>query len=319
MALLDIESGSVGAALVHLLPREQPRLFAQTRILVPPARSVSGSALASSVERAARDALGQVSTVAARLRNAPVVGKSHEELLGLGTVERTAIFLHPPWAGVDFDPSGRALHGAIPEFFDIAHTSNEEVFGAAPISLYSFGASAAPLLHSLYGVEEQCLVCTLAGETTELVLVGPGGVLGHATLPLGLHFLLRTLATHGGVSPAEANSVFALMARGAEQRFAMEPLSSAAKHFLEEFGDAAGALVAHYPAHQLLLIAAPGVGQWLAHALTSYDTSNIFPQGGTVRAVGPQHLVPHVSSPAGASDVPLLINTLFIDARLSGV
>ncbi|MBI2004702.1 hypothetical protein HYS79_00895 [Patescibacteria group bacterium] len=320
IAMLDVESGSVGAALVRLSPTLQPRLFAEVRIPVLPLRAVSGAALATQVERAAREALHHVSTVAARVRNAPQVSAhSIEKLTDLSTVERVAVFLHPPWAGIDFDQSGRVLPGAVPEFLNFAQTLAEETFGAVPLSLYSFGASAAPLLHTLYAVEDPCLVCSLTGEMTELVVVGHFGVVGHSTLPLGAHFLVRTLASHGGFSLPEAYSALSLFASGGAPVRVLEPLHAAADHFMREFSDAMGTLVNNHATKHIFLIAPRGAGQWLAQSMTERDTSNIFPDGGTIRTVGPQHLTPHIAAHGSIPDTALLIGALIIDARLSRV
>jgi len=317
VAILDVESGSVGAALVRTSATLQPRLFAEVRIPVPAMRAVSGAALAAQVEHAAREALCHVSVVAARVRNAPQVSLHRvEELSDLSAIERVAMFLHPPWAGVDFDQLGKVLPGAIPEFFDVAQTLSEETFGTVPLTLYSFGASAAPLLHSLYAVEGSCLVCTLTGEMTELVVVGPDGVVGHGTIPLGTHFLSRTLASHGGFSLSEAHSALSLLARGGIHAQSMEPLSAAASHFMREFSDAASELVSSHSTKQVFLVAPRGAGQWLAQAMTESDTTNVFPKGGTIRAVGPQHLTPHVAAHGSSPDTALLVAALFIDARL---
>ncbi|OGC83871.1 hypothetical protein A3D68_01550 [Candidatus Adlerbacteria bacterium RIFCSPHIGHO2_02_FULL_52_17] len=320
IAMLDVESGSVGATLVRISPTLQPRLFAEVRIPIAPLRAVSGSALATQVERAAREALRHISSVAARVRNAPnVSARSFEELSNLSTIDRVAMFLHPPWAGVDFDQSGKALPGAVPEFLDFAQTLSEETFGSVPLSLYSFGASAAPLLHTLYAVEDPCLMCSLTGEMTELVVVDHSGVVGHGTLPLGTNFLVRTLASHGGFSLPEAHSALSLFASGGTHPQILEPLYSASDHFMREFSDAAMALVKAHATKHIFLIAPHGAGQWLTRSMTEHDTSSIFPDGGTIRTVGPQHLTPHVAAHGSIPDTALLVGALFIDARLSRV
>ena len=48
--ILDVESGSVGSALVRLVPKKQPKLFGETRAYAPLSMSRSGSALYTNIK-----------------------------------------------------------------------------------------------------------------------------------------------------------------------------------------------------------------------------------------------------------------------------
>ncbi len=301
--VLDVENGSVGSALVHLVPGEQPKLFGEKRVWMPVPQRVSGATLQKETLEAAHKALLHASEVAARLR-------AHEKTTHLGTVARTAIFLAPPWgkpnlaAGKpDFvEPFVSALKNRISPYFE------------APASTYT---TAAPALHGLQLIGEgPCLVCTVTGEVTELLLVNEQGVLAHATIPLGRHLLIRTLRTHGGLSDHESRSAAQLPFDTPRLR---EPFISAARHFTEQFSDAARELLAVAPIQKVHILSQGKSGEWFAEALGSDAVvdhlENLFPEGGEVRALHSRHFTPHIAAHAADPDLFLIVQALFVNSQ----
>ena len=299
--LLDIESGSVGAALVRIAPQKRPRMFGERRVHLPAGAVRTAEGLARGVEGVITDVLQTIAEVAGRLRNVQV---------DLGQVRQTSIVLAAPWGRPNL-ASGR------PDFLDdmtgFASGAVENTFGAVPVSLPTSAAAATYGARSVFGAEPS-LVCVVGGEITELLVLDGRGVIAHATVPHGSHGLLRTLRAHGGYSEAEARSAARLPF---ESKHLKEPFSASAAHFAQQCKDAAGGLVSPGEYSRVRIVAGEPMGEWHARALAHDDTlTELFPRG-EVRALRAGHLAPFVDARAQAPDVMLLLGTLFIDGQIS--
>ena len=86
--LLDIENGSVAAAMAHLVPGKPPHLLTEVRLALPahiPPHSVK---LLRETQKLITEALTHIGTVAARLRT--------HEATDLGHIHEASIFIAPP-------------------------------------------------------------------------------------------------------------------------------------------------------------------------------------------------------------------------------
>ncbi len=132
IALVDIESGSVGSALARLGGKDAPKLFAETRIEIPFGTTRSSADLLRQVDLALQEALLHAGTVAARMR-------AHEAVAEQGAIASVAVFASPPWAAMHL--SGGTADFA-PAFKEGIARSVESVFG--PRSPLIFIPSAPP-------------------------------------------------------------------------------------------------------------------------------------------------------------------------------
>ena len=164
------------------------------------------------------------------------------------------------------------------------------------------------------------VLCVVTGEVAEIFSISGNQVVARATVPLGAHTLLRTIASHAGVSLHAARSGLSLVdtAPGHQHpgpAWLHEPLSSAATHFANNFKDVAGALGSD--ASSVLVIAPEPLGELFASILAnSQQVNKLFPQGGVVRALRSHHLVPHVSASTQPLDLVLMAEALFAHKNL---
>jgi hypothetical protein len=308
--IIDVENGSVASALAHFSQREQPRLFGESRVELPVMHSVSSEALSRQIDRALEAALVETGSEAARLRR----DKSTARYGRVGSVK---IFLHAPWTiavqgknGISWshEPSVRT------QLYRCVGT----VADTALVSFEPFGRAAAHAVHP--HVRGEALVANVTGEVLELILARNGHVLGRATTPVGLHTILRTLKSHAGLSVREAQSALALAhhAEDPTYRYA-QPLAAAINHFANEFSDVAQELLMHSDAQSILVLAPGNTADWFARALTTHPrTHALFPDGGVVRALRPRHFSTYLTAHAPEADVPLMIETMFINSTRHG-
>ena len=304
MLLLDIESGSVGSALLRLSPQEQPKLFGESRVHLPVAMVRSGQKLTEAVVSALRTVLQNTADLAARIR-------LHPKTSAVGEVAQVAVFMAPPWGRPN-------LADGLPEFMPAMQEEMRRaaapVFGSLPVSFYTAAGAAAFGNRALFGTEP-CLVYHVTGESSELMLMDTEGVRAHATIPMGSHVLLRTLRTHGGLSEHEARSAARLPFAAPLVR---EPFAAAAAPLSEQVGDTMRAFTAAEPLSRVRVIAAEPAGEWFARAIASNESfAEYFPQGGEVRALRKEHLVPHIAAHAASPDLPLMLQALFVDSQIN--
>lgn len=304
MLLVHVENGSTAAGLASL-SAGQPKLFGEHRLSTPFGMSVSGEGLVREVEQSLKEVLRHTSEVAARIR-------TNEKVAAMGKPQEAAVFLSAPWGRPN-------LAAGVPDFLpDMQERIQARIhahFGALPISFYTAAGKAAFGTRSLMS-EEPCLVCMVTGEVTELMHLDHEGVRAHATMPLGSHALLRTLRTHGGLSAEEARSAARLPFSTERLR---EPFSAAAAQFGAQFQDAAQALIAPGEVVRVIVIAEEPLGEWFARALESQELSALFPNGGTVRALRPEHATAHMAAHAERPDIPLMLATLFVDNHFNRI
>ncbi|MDO8604946.1 MAG: hypothetical protein Q7R40_00285, partial [Phaeospirillum sp.] len=302
---LDVENGSAGSALVRLSADNQPKLFGETRVLTPLGARVTGALLAQEIERAAAAAIRNAGEVAARIR-------LHPKTASLGEVSAVAVFLAPPWGTPNLE-SGRP--DFMPEMSQYVQNELGTTFEDILVSFYTSAGASAFGTRALFA-PEPCLVCSITGEVSELMRMDGQRVQAHATIPTGLHALLRTLQTHGGLSEAEARSATKLPFNSTHP--AKEAFRSAASEFSAHFKDAARELLGPGDILRVRVIAQEPAGEWFAQAL-SVDESlgELFPDGGEVRALRSHHLAPHIEARAEAPDLMLMLDTLFVDSHFN--
>jgi len=304
VALLDIESGSVGAALVRLSPHDAPKLFAEKRITLPLHKTRDSVALARAVEHAAEQALLHISHVATRLRE-------HDALAAQGDVGRAAVFMSAPWATMH-------LKGGTADFAEPLQDATRDlvrgVFGEVPTSFHPLGSAAAHGANLMFPPESAHLLCVVGGEVSELLVTDNRTVLGRATVPLGQRTLVRTLVAHGGVSPAEAASYLALAKREGHPLF--EPLRAAEDHVAAAFTEAAGETRAHHTLGGVVVLAHEPFADIMARALSRNTAlAGHFPAGGTVRSLRASHLMPYLAAHAAKPDTILMLEALFAEGK----
>jgi hypothetical protein len=161
-------------------------------------------------------------------------------------------------------------------------------------------------VRSFYPNEPEVLVLSVNGEVSELLLVENGHVVGHATAPIGLGTVLRTLKSHAGLSQEEARSALRL-------NHPSEAMHSAAAHFADEFKEAARELWQGRGRGTVLVLAHEPGTEWFARALSHRSLADLFPQGGVVRALRASHVAPYVGS-RGTPDAHLYLNALYASA-----
>lgn len=302
--VLDIENGSVGAALARISKEHAPRLFGEVRKRVRMLPTRDARTLTKEVERALGEVLLHTNEVAARVRQSG-------ELAPVGEVSRSMVFLRAPWVHVDFNNARLPTTAATDEFLHAIQGVYGDTLLQAPLSFHSFGVSTAPILHTMFEEHEPSLIAIIGGEVTELFVTDGGAVRAYATIPLGSHALLRTLKTHSGLSDAEIYSLLRL--QGGQN----EALRAAAAHFASEFGSIARALLHTEHLRNVFVLGEAPFGTWFAKTLAEGELGEVFTEGGEVRALHPRHIAPYLSAHAGKPDVPLMLASLFADQHMS--
>jgi hypothetical protein len=292
--ILYIENGSVASAIARVAPGHAPHIVSQERLAVPLMDTRSAASLVRAVEHAASEALLRSSEAAARIR--------HHGGVPL-YIDKVVVFLAAPW-GTPNLAQGR------PDFAtgltDTLRPRVASLFGDAPIALHAHASAAVHGLRTLYPHEHQALLLSVNGELSELLLLNDAKVVGHATAPVGVGHILRTLKSHAGLTLEEAHSALRL-------GHISEPLSAAAGYFAEEFGQVAGELMAHQPSSSVFVMAPGATAPWVARSLGHRSLAGLFPQGGVVRAIQGHHVLPFVSV-NGLPDLHMSLNTLYTSA-----
>ncbi|HEY4501464.1 MAG TPA: hypothetical protein VJJ20_00120 [Candidatus Paceibacterota bacterium] len=293
--ILDIENGSVGSCLVKLAPGQAPQLFGEARTAVPLMDTRSAASLSRAVEHAASESLLQASEVAARLRHYG----------GVAPVSRVVLFLSAPW-GVPNLQAGR------PDFItaitDTLAPRIASLFGGVPTAVHAHASAAVHGLRALYPHEPNALLVSVNGEVSELIVLKDSHVAGHATVPIGLGHILRTLKAHAGLSEHEARSAMRL-------HHMNEALAAAAGHFAGEFKHAAHDLFTGQGSSTVFVLAPETTSEWFARSLAHPSLVELFPQGGIVRTLRSHHAAPYVSA-SHAPDIHLSLNAMYTSAAL---
>lgn len=308
IALIDIESGSVASALARLSRHEAPKLFAETRVKVPVRTTRNTEELSRGVEEAIKTAISHTSAVAARLR-------ANEAVAPHGEVDGAAVFFAPPWASMH-------LTGGTAEFVEpmrrSAHLGVRSTLGEIPTTFHPFGTAAAHGSVLLFPNKEPVMLCIVSGEVSELLIVSPKALLARATVPVGTALLVRTLMTHGGMSAAEANSYLALPRQSGH--ILTEPLVAAEDYIAAAIADVAEEAKGDTVISNIIVVGHEPLPELLAQALARHEhLATLFPQGGVVRTMRAQHAMPYIAAHARTPDLNLMLEALFIDAKLSGI
>ena len=299
--ILDVENGSAGSALVQLAPDKQPKLFGEVRSHAPLGSRVTGALLSSTIKKAASDAIRHAGEVAARIR-------LHPKTAPLGTVGSVAVFSAPPWGKPNL---GQGAPDFMPEMQQYLRGELDAVFDDVPFSFYTSAGATAFGVRSLFA-PEPCLVCTITGEVSELMRMDGQGVRAHATFPSGLHALLRTLRTHGGLSEAEARSAARLPF---DSKHIREPFAAVALEFAGHFKNTVKELLSPGDLLRVRVVGAEPAGEWFARALAANESlAELFPDGGEVRALRSHHLTEHLGAHAEVPDLLLMLDALFVDS-----
>lgn len=288
--ILDIESGSVGAALARVGDDGALSLLGEYRRHLP-VRSVRGAGLlAADIEKLAAEAIMRMSELAARLRT-----EGSEP--SAGEVSQAAIFMAPPWGKPNLELGKPEF---VPHLTEVLQREVSPYF-EVPTNFYTNAGAATAGVRTLAPHEDKFLLCIVTHEMTELLLINNGAVAGHATIPHGINLPLRTLKAHGGLSDAEARSALSL-------GHLHEPLASATQHYNDEFRSAASELFRSY-APQNVWVISP-MGEHFARSLSHESLSDLFPEGGVVRALRPHHAQGHLAAPH--TDLFLILEAIFI-------
>jgi len=304
--IVDIENASVGCALVRLSPGNPPRLFAETRSSLPLLKTTSAERLLAETDKSLREALLNTSMTAARMRN-------HVKLHPVGVISEVFVFVAPPWTAVA--PRGDKLVWQVePALMNSARDAVQDIFGILPTTFHAASSAAIDATNRLFQQLPNLLLCIMTGEVTELASLQNGMLAARATIPLGRHFLLRTLQTHGAVSLAEAESALRLSRMARMEVPGEEALFSAAKHFASEFRNAAKEIKNDEPIHGILVVAQEPAGEWVAQNLaTSESLVELFDAGTTVQALHTHHLAPYLAAHAARPDLLFMTEALFVD------
>ncbi len=294
--ILDIENGSVGSSLARFSPGVAPALFGEHRIMVPVMDTRSAYSLARAVEHAASESLLHQAEVSSRLRH---------HAGALAPVSKVVMFMAAPW-GTPNLAQGR------PDFvpaFDALVPRIHSLFGDVPTHLHAHASAAVHGLRQAYPHEESALLLSVNGEVSELLLLNNGRVVGHATVPAGAGTMLRTLKAHTGMSLEEARSSMRLAHTN-------EATEAAVAHFAGEFKQAARELFSGETEGSVFVLAQEPSVEWFARSLAHKSLADIYPKGGTVRALRHSHIAPFVSH-HGSQDTHLLLNALYTGASMA--
>ncbi|MDP4020639.1 MAG: hypothetical protein Q8P58_01165 [Candidatus Adlerbacteria bacterium] len=307
--ILDVESGSIGGALVRFSPGQQPKVFGETRHPLPLRATYEPQILADLALREVEQVLRRVAEVAARVRG-------HQTLSLVGEVGRVVVFLSPPWGALSI--TNRILDPH--PFIARLRQSLEAFFGPVLLTFQPFGLAAAHTTPTIFPSDGHYLLSAISGEVTELILLENEKtnlkIVAHATIPFGHHYPLRTLLSHGNISLAEAHSALRLGTLNTPSH-ALEALHAAGKEVAGEFASVAGELLLHTPARKVIVVAQEPMGEWFARTLAGAgELTKLFPDTGEVRAMRAGNVTPFMAVHTRRPDLPLLLEALFLDSEV---
>ncbi|MES2007103.1 MAG: hypothetical protein V4436_03270 [Patescibacteria group bacterium] len=304
IAVLDIESGSVASGLVRISPNHKPQLLGQDRRALSTRRAPSAEVLLNEIEREIEESLLRLSGLTSRMRS---VGVPND-------IDRIAVFLHAPWITVSLlDNRAKAdAHDAILEQLrDASRVLNE-----VPVTFHAFATTTTPIIHGLFNAPQESLVISIGSEVAELSLLRGNNTVGYATVPAGLSTVLRTLESHAGVSRPQALSILNLSRSSREHAWA-EALAAGVGQVTKELRQSTKSLLSELKGtQQIFVVAQHPTSDFFARMLTEDPgVHELFAPGSTIRAVSPKHATPYLSAHPQKPDVPLLLESLFVDTR----
>lgn len=299
--LLDIESGSVAGALLHLSQTSQPKLYAHKRVHLPVGMRPA-ALLTNSLEAALKDIFMHVSLVAARMR-------VHAPNTKAGEVGEAAVFLAAPWGSPNLVEGKSNFTPGLREY---VAQELKSLFGDVPVSFYTSADSIAYAALSMGRAES--LLAALRGELIELVHIGDTAPLAYGTAPGGTNSVLRTLQVHDNLTTHEARSRLELLHHHHEKRY--EPLFAAARHVTESFADGATLLLQHAPSKNVVVLGEGELAVWFAKNIADESKlGGLFVEGSTIEPLRAHHLLSHAPMQTTVHDPYLLLEALFVDGR----
>lgn len=289
--VLDIESGSVGAALARLNQDGTLRLMSEMRTHSPIRHTRSAEILA-------KDALGMLGNSVKKVSEFASTLRHGAEDPSLGRVSGISVFMSPPWGKPNLQTGTPDF---VPHMKDMIRKELSPYFDITP-NFYTGAGAASAAMRALLPYEDKYLLCIVTHEMTELLLIYNGAVAGHATIPHGINLPLRTMKSHGNLSDAEARSALHL-------GHLEEPLLHATESYAKEFKGAARELLDMYAPERAWVISP--MGEHFAKTLSHDSLSDLFPQGGVARALKPHHASKHIDM--GLSrDLFLILEALYV-------
>lgn len=313
--VIDIESGSVGGALVGLSLTGAPKFFSQKRIYFPSLPTRDSASLFSRLDPAVGDVIRHLSHVAARIR--------HHTEGERGNVSRVVFFLHAPWVLIGIPERGKVSLDAPEELLGSLRTKAEAMLGNVETSFQSFGSRVPPIVGNVFDETEDLILVHIMGEVTELAKTENGVLVSHATIPLGIHTLVRTFGTHAGMKEAEARSALKLLRHDGDSLNPewREALTAAHDHIMEESKDVIEEIIGSSTKPQRVYTLAPTpLSQWFTKGLTEDDRlASLFPRESSARSLHPHHAKQFLGVHPAIPDLPLSFEALSIQARMSGI
>jgi len=294
--LLDIENGSVAGGLLRHDNTNDRKLFGETRVHLPVLYTRDSSTLLGQVREGVRHVLEKVTEVASRLRNS-----GHEAGHNLGTISGARVFVSAPW-GV---PS---LSTGAPTFEEPVRRIVQEHLDRYALTRPTFVSSAGAVTaasRALLPYDDTYLLCIVSGEITEFVLIVGGAVAGYATMPMGRHIAIRTLRSHSGLSHHEARSAIRINAPHIK-----DADGANVEAFAEQLGETIAPLLKIGAVDRVYIVSVEQ-GEWLAQSLAaSRVIAEMFPRGGTARALRHEHVSPYLAAHAPQPDLLLMLESL---------
>lgn len=282
MLILDIEGGSVAAAVARRGADGTLSILHEQRLTMPLRPHRSAQTLASEAERLLADLMPETS----------------KEVRRLGGVEGVSVFMAPPWGAPNL---AEGTPNFVPHMQEQVRRELSPYF-ATPATFYTNAGATLGGLRAIAPAEDKYLLCIVTHEMTELLLVHNGAVVGHASMPHGINLPLRTLRAHGNMSEAEARSALKL-------GHLEEPLAAANEAYATEFFAAGRELFDTHAPQRVWVVSS--VGDYFAKALAHPNLGELFPRGGTVAALKSAHAGRHIGDAAGR-DLFVLLEALFV-------
>lgn len=210
------------------------------------------------------------------------------------------------------------------------HAVLSESFAGAPVTLHSSSLAAAHALAAIAADTPSFLLCDGEGELAELVAVRDTIPEAHATIPVGYATIVRTLATHSGITHEEIPSLLALVADARSPLFSIA--AEAIAHAEHECAQALGAsepLCAALSPRVCYIIGDGPEATWFGRALQySPRLRSVLPPDFTVRVVTAASLQSEVAFaglPAqtgvhsrAQGDVMLALEAIYASDRFGG-
>jgi hypothetical protein len=297
--VLDVESGSVAVALVHLPAKGLPKVLAFRREHLPLSPGRTSGTIAAALEKTLLESLSYISTVAARMR-------THTAAEQLGTIESAVVFFAAPW-GTPNLTTGKAAY--VPGMREFTKSEIQSAFGDIAVSFYTSADAIAYGSRALHK-HTDTLVAALRGELMELLLLNENGPQAYSTVPLGSRSILRTLKTHGALSEHESRSMLALA--HANDDFEYEPLIAAAHHLSDTLAGSAGLFLPRGVTANIMVVGEHPLGELFARNLAvNPRVADLFAEESTVEVLRPYHLSAMLE-PSPVHDPFVLLEALFV-------